>query len=68
MAEETTDFCINWTVPSRKAEIFVTNIAEALPVIIASAKQDQVRIDELASRKMTLDDLFISMTGRHLNE
>lgn len=59
---------LNWLSPNTKAQIFVDNIAEVLPSIIGAAKTKNIRVSELSSRKMTLDDLFISMTGRHLNE
>lgn len=59
---------MNWIAPHTKVQIFVDNIAEVLPAVIAAAKAKSIKIEELSSRKMTLDDLFISMTGRHLNE
>jgi ABC-2 type transport system ATP-binding protein len=59
---------MNWVTPHTKAQIFVDNISEVLPSIIEFTRGNNVRITELASRKMTLDDLFISMTGRHLTD
>lgn len=59
---------LNWLAPNTRAQIFVDNIAEVLPPIIGGAKNKNIQITELTSRRMTLDDLFISMTGRHLNE
>jgi ABC-2 type transport system ATP-binding protein len=59
---------VKWIREELQAQIFVDNIAEVLPKILSSATQQQIGITELASRRMTLDDLFISMTGRHLND
>jgi hypothetical protein len=59
---------LNWVNSHTQAQIFVDNISEVLPFIIESTKAGNVRITELTSRKMTLDDLFISMTGRHLTD
>jgi ABC-2 type transport system ATP-binding protein len=59
---------IKWLEPHTKAQIFVDNIAEVLPQVLASATERGLTVTELSSRRMTLDDLFISMTGRHLNE
>lgn len=59
---------LNWIAPHTKVQIFVDNIAEVLPAVINSARTKNIKIDELLSRKMTLDDLFISMTGRHLHD
>jgi ABC-2 type transport system ATP-binding protein len=59
---------LKWLTGQSRAEIFVDNIAEVLPAVISAAKAKNIKVSELSSRKMTLDDLFISMTGRHLHE
>jgi ABC-2 type transport system ATP-binding protein len=59
---------LNWITPQTKAEIFVANISEVLPSIIEATRKRNVEITALSSRKMTLDDLFISLTGRHLTD
>ena len=59
---------LKWLTGQSKAEIFVDSIAEVLPAVISAAKAKNIKVSELSSRKMTLDDLFISMTGRHLHE
>ncbi len=59
---------LKWLNGQSRAEIFVDNIAEVLPSVISAAKAKNIKVSELSSRKMTLDDLFISMTGRHLHE
>jgi ABC-2 type transport system ATP-binding protein len=45
----------------------VKKIIETLPVIMKKLEETGTEILELQCRTMTLDDLFISMTGRHLN-
>lgn len=57
---------LKWISPHTKAQIFVDNISQVLPSIIEITKGSDIQITQLSSRKMTLDDLFISMTGRHL--
>lgn len=59
---------INWIIPARKARIVVDNIGVSLPEILNLISEQKVKATELECRKMTLDDLFISMTGRHLHE
>ncbi|HEX8038366.1 MAG TPA: ABC transporter ATP-binding protein [Chryseosolibacter sp.] len=59
---------VNWVEPHTRAQVFVDNISEVLPSIIESSRSRNVAITALNSRKMTLDDLFISMTGRHLTD
>lgn len=45
----------------------VSQITETLPVLLKQTEEQKVGIQKLISRKPTLDDLFISLTGRHLN-
>jgi ABC-2 type transport system ATP-binding protein len=55
-------------VEGRKGKMVVLNIAETLPLLLPIVEKFNARLTELECRKMTLDDLFISMTGRHLYE
>ena len=59
---------LDWVEPHTRARIFVDSIAGVLPAIIGAANNNNIKVQEVTSRRMTLDDLFISMTGRHLNE
>ena len=45
----------------------VGQIIETLPVLLKKAEEQKIEITSLQCRKLTLDDLFTSMTGRHLN-
>ena len=51
-----------------KLTLFVTEILEALPDIIERSESRGIGIGALTCRRMTLDDLFISLTGRRLVE
>jgi ABC-2 type transport system ATP-binding protein len=57
-----------WEVEGRKGKMVVLNIAETLPLFLPIVEKFNAKLTELECRKMTLDDLFISMTGRHLYE
>jgi ABC-2 type transport system ATP-binding protein len=59
---------IFWTEKNIKGKIVVKNVAESLPAFLDFIKDINLKVIELECRKMTLDDLFISMTGRHLHE
>lgn len=59
---------INWITPNLEAKILVDSIGNILPGILNHIAGQGATITELECRKMTLDDLFISMTGRHLHE
>jgi len=45
----------------------VKRIVETLPLLLKKLEETKAEIAELECRTLTLDDLFISMTGRHLN-
>ena len=51
-----------------KITLFVTEILQALPDIIERSESRGIGIGGLTCRRMTLDDLFISLTGRKLVE
>ncbi len=59
---------ITWDIPLKRGKMNVDNISKILPQFIQYLTDRQVAITELECRKMRLDDLFISMTGRRLNE
>jgi hypothetical protein len=51
-----------------KLTLFVSEILQALPDIIERSESRGIGIGGLTCRRMTLDDLFISLTGRRLAE
>jgi ABC-2 type transport system ATP-binding protein len=51
-----------------KLTLFVTSMLEALPEILERSESSGTGIGALTCRRMTLDDLFISLTGRRLAE
>ena len=60
----------NWVKDDKNGtwKITVDDIARSLPLFLEEMKQKQIKIKSLECRKMTLEDVFISMTGRRLNE
>ncbi len=59
---------IDWNIPLKSGKMTVHNIAHTLPLFIQFLTAQNITISELECRKITLDDLFISMTGRRLHE
>lgn len=59
---------ILWTVEKTKGTLVVNNIAEVLPEFLHLIANQKIKILELESKKITLEDLFIQMTGRTLSE
>ena len=53
---------------TRKGQIIVDDLVKYLPRFLESVKTHEIELTSLECRKMTLDDLFISMTGRHLDD
>jgi ABC-2 type transport system ATP-binding protein len=58
----------SWENPNLKGRIWVESLAMAIPQFTAMVTSEGLEFLELECRKMTLDDLFIYMTGRNLNE
>jgi ABC-2 type transport system ATP-binding protein len=59
---------IKWDAENRKGTIILNHIESELPRFLQIIKQQNLELNTLDWRKITLDDLFISMTGRHLND
>lgn len=51
-----------------KGELIVDSITTALPQFLALVESQHLGMKALECRKKTLDDLFVSMTGRRLHE
>lgn len=59
---------IVWLDEAGSGRLVVDDITHALPVFMEGLKAQGIELLELGSRKKTLDDLFVAMTGRGLNE
>lgn len=59
---------MNWDPERKKVTLYVTEIIKALPHVLEKTESGRYKILDLECRKTTLDDLFISLTGRRLND
>jgi ABC-2 type transport system ATP-binding protein len=59
---------IIWDMPLRRGKMVVESVSKTLPGFIQYLSEHKTELAALESRRMTLDDLFISMTGRRLHE
>ena len=59
---------MNVDASRKKVTLFVTEILAALPEILKIAELENIKLLGLECRRMTLDDLFVSLTGRRLND
>lgn len=57
-----------WLNEEGKGQLVVDDITQSLPHFLEIIKERQIPLKELGSRKKTLDDLFVAMTGRSLHE
>ncbi len=59
---------MEYDVNTGRGEIVVKDLVAYLPELLSATSSHGARLIDLECRKMTLDDLFIAMTGRHLSE
>ena len=59
---------LEWDKNTQSGKILVKDIVSFLPEFLAIVKREGLELKTLECRKMTLDDLFIAMTGRSLDE
>ncbi len=57
-----------WDPGKQHGILHVKSIAGYIPEFIDSLRRQNLSLENLESRKMTLDDLFIKMTGRSLDQ
>lgn len=57
-----------WLSEEGKGRLIVDDITQSLPQFLELLKLQNIELLELGSRKKTLDDLFVAMTGRRLIE
>jgi ABC-2 type transport system ATP-binding protein len=64
-------FGINSITPANggnELTLEVGSILESIPQLLDYFKENNIGLNHLSSRQLTLDDLFISMTGRRLDD
>ena len=66
--QSTERFHFGWDKTAQRALVKFTDINHGLKELLPMIEQKNLTIASFVSRKTTLDDLFISLTGRHLNE
>ena len=59
---------INLQENNKKGEIIVESLVNYMPALLKYIEQKSLKLSAIECRKMTLDDLFITLTGRHLTE
>ncbi|MBL4824837.1 MAG: ABC transporter ATP-binding protein [SAR324 cluster bacterium] len=57
-----------WDSETGQGNLTVNSISETLPKFLDLIKNSEVSLTSLECRRRTLDDLFLAMSGRHLDE
>ncbi|MEZ7973620.1 MAG: ABC transporter ATP-binding protein [SAR324 cluster bacterium] len=58
----------NWNSETGQGLLTVESISETLPAFLDLIKNLSLKLTSIECRRSTLDDLFLSMSGRHLDE
>ncbi len=61
-------FKIEWNEDYHSGKAIIKNLEKELPELIYLFNKNNYHLKNLVSRRKTLDDLFTSLTGRHLHE
>ena len=61
-------FKVRWDNSNEKITITINDLETELPKFLNFLKENNLQLKSFESRKITLDDIFISLTGRHLND
>jgi ABC-2 type transport system ATP-binding protein len=61
-------FDIHWDAITGKGQVILSQLENELPEFLRFLHINNLRIRHIESQKKTLDDLFTSLTGRHLHE
>ncbi|TMG81350.1 MAG: hypothetical protein E6H78_16975 [Betaproteobacteria bacterium] len=49
-------------------ELTSTELRRTIPALLALLERQQLRLTELRTHSATLEDVFVSLTGRHLRD
>jgi ABC-2 type transport system ATP-binding protein len=60
-------FDVQWDASNNKGVLIFDDLENELPEFLNHLKSNDIQLKNFESRRKTLDDLFTSLTGRHLN-
>jgi ABC-2 type transport system ATP-binding protein len=63
-----TGYTVNWDAVNEKGTIRLDHFETELPQFFAFLESNRLQLKNFECRRKTLDDLFITLTGRHLHE
>jgi hypothetical protein len=62
------DPVIEWDRDKSRGKCEMKNVATDMPLLFAFLEENNLRLIDFEHTKPTLDDVFLSMTGRRLSE
>ncbi len=68
LLERDAPFPIRWDTANERGTVSLDRMESELPEFLHFLEKRELRLKNLECRKKTLDDLFTSLTGRHLHE
>ena len=68
VSKSDSEFQIKWDSKAEKGSLTLLNFENDLPRFFAFLEKENLKLKSFEFRKKTLDDLFINLTGRHLND
>jgi len=68
MFSKNSPFQLHWNNEMHKGSIELQELDTELPEFLKYLNTHNLQLENLESRRLSLDDLFIALTGRHLNE
>ena len=57
-----------WDANTGEGRLTVKNISKTLPIFLQLVEKSSISLTSLECRRRTLDDLFLAMSGRHLDD
>jgi ABC-2 type transport system ATP-binding protein len=67
ISENFSKFDVKWDASNSKGILILDDLENKLPEFLNHLKANNIQLKNFESRRKTLDDLFTSLTGRHLN-
>jgi ABC-2 type transport system ATP-binding protein len=55
-------------VDAGRAELQVNRTDEVLPLVVSAVREKGARVEDLHVHRPTLEDVFVSLTGRHIRD
>jgi ABC-2 type transport system ATP-binding protein len=66
--ENDCSFKISWDSTLQRGRLEMSKLEKELPTFLSFLRKENLQLHDMITRQTSLDDLFISLTGRHLDD